>query len=113
MQSLTVWISRENTKESMLNCFIFGGLGLALNSNLMIRHKDVNIGDITLGSQGYTNIASYKPSDMPNFLFATLQGFNYSSQYVAFGITSDARFLFGTGSDIIRAVIVRYWYTNA
>ena len=85
----------------------------SLNSNLTIRSKDVNIGDVIIGSQGYTDISSYKPSGMSHFLFATIVGFSYSLKYVAFGITSDARFMFGQASDTIKAVIVRYWYTNA
>ena len=93
--------------------FMFLLLGISLNSNLTIRSKDVNIGDVIIGSQGYTDISSYKPSGMSHFLFATIVGFSYSLKYVAFGITSDARFMFGQASDTIKAVIVRYWYTNA
>ena len=77
-----------------------------------IKYKDVKTGNITIGSDGYQDISSYKPSGMNNFLFALLLNFGTVSTHDAINITCDGLWVTGTGGASMNYIEIRYIYTD-
>lgn len=86
---------------------------IILNSNLQYSIKgfvDKNIGNITIGSDGFTVIVSFIPTDK-TILLTSIINFGLSSKRKCFNITADGVFLFGEAGDVITSVQLRYYYS--
>ena len=77
-----------------------------------LKSKTVRISNITIGSSGYTNISSYKPSGMNHFLFAVLYYFGNVSTKDALSVTGDGNFVTAKGGATINFIDVTYFYTD-
>lgn len=81
-------------------------------ANKVIKYKEVRIDNVTIGSNGWTNMIPYIPSGMNNFMFCLLYNFGTNAGFHSFDINADGRYMRGTPNDTIDYVILRYYYTD-
>lgn len=81
-------------------------------ANKVIKYKQVDIPTLTITNAGYTDIKSYFPSGMNNFLFAILYDYGITTSADALGVTGDGSFTYGTGNSTISRLNIRYYYTD-
>jgi len=77
---------------------------------MMLKSKDVTIGDIVMSQSGYFNIAGYKPQGMNHFLFAILWTYGDDSKHGALGVNANGNFVFSTAGGTLSYVTIRYFY---
>ena len=72
-------------------------------------YRDVNLGDQTIGSGGYLNIASYKPTvSGKTCRLAAIQNWGSSSSTV--GVNATGEWLMGTTGNKITNLTIRYYF---
>jgi hypothetical protein len=81
-------------------------------ANKVIKYKEVSISNIALNNQGFTDLASYVPSGMNNFMFALLYGWGSTSTNTPIAIETNGRWLWGEPSSSANNVKIRYYYTD-
>ena len=85
---------------------------VATTCQKLIKRKNVNIPNLTIGADGYTSISSYKPSGMNNFLFAILWTYGTSSGKDAIMVNGDGNYISAQANSTITYVDVAYFYTD-
>lgn len=79
----------------------------------IIKTKTVRITDtITLNSDGYENISSYKPTGMNNLLFALLESWGANYPKAGFIVTSTGNYVIGSAGMTISGLVIKYFYTD-
>ena len=86
-------------------------LSLASKNNL-IKYKEVNLQNITIGQAGYVSISSYFPSGMNNFLFCLVYDYGSTMYGRDFDVNADGRYIRGLKEDTIDRITLRYYYTD-
>ena len=81
-------------------------------ANKVIKYNEVRIDNVTIDSAGWTDMRSYFPSGMNNFMFCLLYTFGTNWGAHSFDINADGRYMRGTPNDTIDYVILRYYYTD-
>ena len=73
----------------------------------------VTIGDTVVGTGGYTNISSYKPTKTGYTLIqASVRGFDDISSKTSFNVTADGLYLIGTAGATVYRLRVRYVFVK-
>lgn len=85
---------------------------LDASRQLRIKVKEVSIPTITIGTNGYTSVYSYKPEGMANFLFCFAKSFGVVSPTGAFNITSNGGYVVGAANTTITNLVLSYYYTD-
>lgn len=79
----------------------------------LIKVKKVTIPEaVTLNSNGYLDMSSYRPSGMNHFLFALIQTWSTNNPKVAFNLTSNGMYLVGSANMWISGLEIVYYYTD-
>lgn len=111
-------VAVEEGDDGVIDAVVNGDLR-AVTSNAvydalksLIKYKEVQISNITIGSGGYTNVASYKPSGMNTFLFALMYNYGTTSSNAALGINANGEYVYGTANSTITYMLVRYYYID-
>lgn len=78
-------------------------------SKMILKKTRVNLGDITVGSSGYTDISGYIPTDI-TVVFAGISNWTITAQKTAFAITADGKHIIGTAGDVITQLRIDYYY---
>lgn len=82
-----------------------------MKSTLPVKKKMSYITNLTMRTW-FVDITSYMPSDMANFLFATLESYGTVSTHDAISVTVNGRYLLGTAGATIDYVYIAYYYTD-
>ena len=86
--------------------------GVAAYANKIIKIRISYIASITLLSEGYADVRSYKPANMNNFLFAILRDYGVVSTKDAIGIESNGNYIRGTAGAVCNNINIMYFYTD-
>ena len=81
----------------------------------MIKRINVSIGDVTIGSNGYTSISSFKPTTPSGytFMFCAFWDYGHSSQSnTAHGVNASGSYMFGGANSTITGVTIAYFYVR-
>ena len=68
--------------------------------------KTVNLGNVTIGSAGYTDVRSFKPSG--TIFLTVVYDFSYSANKKAFGVNGNGNYVFGDAGDVIYSLKLGY-----
>lgn len=81
---------------------------------LYIKFKMVTIESVTIASNGYASIGSYRPTDMRRFLFAMMNSWSSTASALAgaLSITDNGYYLLGPPGTTVNGLIVTYYYTD-
>ena len=101
-----------NTLSSAMDVAPSVGLLKNVGDALTIKYKTARIEGITITSDGYVDISSYKPTGMNNFLFALIRNFGSTTKHTAFNVMSTGDYLYGTAQETITWVEIAYFYTD-
>lgn len=80
--------------------------------NGLIKYKEVRTNAITINQGGWTDISSYMPSGMNNFLFALMYNFGTVSNGTAITISSNGLYASGSEYATVNYLVIRYYYTD-
>lgn len=79
----------------------------------LIKTKSARISEtLTLNSDGYLTISSYKPADIQHLLFAAVLTWSAMYPKAAFTVTSDGSYLLGTAGMQIQGLAITYYYID-
>lgn len=78
-------------------------------SKMILKRRTVDVGDITIGSYGYTPIDSFRPTDI-TVLFCSVNNWQRSSKSSAFLVNTTGTYIGGTAGDTIIALKLDYYY---
>lgn len=78
----------------------------------LIKKKVITLTNVTIGSNGYTSISSYRPSGMNHFLFATMWNYGVTSSKDAITVNANGEFIAATGGSTISSINIAYFYMD-
>ena len=78
----------------------------------LIKYKEVRTNAITINQGGWTDISTYMPSGMNNFLFALMYNFGTVSNGTAITIASNGLYACGSEYATVNYLVIRYYYTD-
>lgn len=78
-------------------------------SKMILKKRTVDLGDVTIGTSGYTDILSFRPTDI-TVLFCAVNNWQTSSKRTAFLVNTTGAYIGGTAGDTITALKLDYYY---
>jgi hypothetical protein len=75
----------------------------------ILKSEVVSLGTITIRSDGYLDISSYRPNNI-NVLFCEIESWGTVSPVGAINITRNGQFIMGPSSAKITSLSIRYYY---